>query len=48
MVRAPRTDVVAVTVGTLERALFPPERMEIDVADVGIAELVKIGERRHR
>jgi hypothetical protein len=37
MVIAPGTEVVAVT---LERAIFPPEHMEISLAGIGIEELV--------
>jgi hypothetical protein len=40
MVSAPGTEVVAVTAGTLERAIFPPEHMEIGLAGIGIEELV--------
>jgi hypothetical protein len=42
VVRAPGTDVLAVATGTLERAIFPPERMDICMARVGVEELVKV------
>ena len=40
MVRAPRADVGAVTPGTLERALVPPQRRDVGVALVGAEALV--------
>jgi hypothetical protein len=47
VVIAPATDGVALTTGTVERAIFPPERMDIGVARVGVEELVSVGEKRH-
>jgi hypothetical protein len=44
VVRPPRTDVVALTAGTLEWALLPPQRLDIGLTRVGVAEGV---ERRH-
>jgi hypothetical protein len=40
VVLAPRIDVLAVTPGTLERAIFPPERMDIGVAVFSTEKLV--------
>jgi hypothetical protein len=40
MVRAPRADVVGVTPGTLERAIFPPQRTDVGLALFGAEELV--------
>jgi hypothetical protein len=47
VVRAPGTSVVALTTGTLERTIFPPQRMDIGIAGVGMEELVEMGEHRH-
>jgi hypothetical protein len=47
VVIAPRTDGVALAPGTLERTIFPPERMDIGVAGVNVEELVEMGEHRH-
>ena len=44
MIAAPRIDIVAVTPGTVERAILPPERMDIPVAGIGVEELVEMGE----
>jgi hypothetical protein len=40
MVSPPGTEVVTVTAGTLERAIFPSEHMEIGLAGIGMEELV--------
>ena len=40
VVRALRTDVVALTPGTLEWAIFPPQRMDIGLTCFGVEELV--------
>src|SRR4029434_8876788 len=40
VVRTPGPNVVALAPGTLERALLPPERMDIGVAGVSAEELV--------
>ena len=48
VVHAPGTDVLAVTPGTLERTIVPPERVDIGVAAVSVEELVERGEYRHR
>jgi hypothetical protein len=48
VVIAPRIDVLALTPGTLERPIFPPECMDIGVAGVDVEELVEIGENWHQ
>ena len=40
VVIAPRIDVVAVATGTLQRAIFPPQRMDVGLAGVGTKKLV--------
>jgi hypothetical protein len=40
VVHAPQIDVVAVAPGTLQRAIFPPQRMDVGVAGVGTEKLV--------
>jgi hypothetical protein len=40
VVIVPGTDGVALTTGTVERTIFPPSRMDIGVARVGVEELV--------
>ncbi len=40
VVRALRTDVVALTPGTLEWAIVPPQRMDIGLTCFGVEELV--------
>jgi hypothetical protein len=47
VVRPPRIDVLAVTPGTLQGAIFPSERMDRGVACVRVAELVEMGENGH-
>jgi hypothetical protein len=47
VVIAPRTNGVALAPGTLERTIFPPERMEIGVAGINVEELVEMGEHQH-
>jgi hypothetical protein len=47
VVRPPRTDVVALTAGTLEGAIFPPQRMEIGLTRFGVEELVEMRHNRH-
>src|SRR5919197_1449202 len=42
VVRAPGTDVVALTAGTLEWAIFPPQRMDISLTSIGVEELVQM------
>jgi len=48
VVRPPRTDVVALTAGTLEGALFPPQRMDIGLTRCGVEEVVEMRHHRHR
>jgi hypothetical protein len=43
----PRADVVALAPRAVERAILPPQRMEIGVAGVGTEELMEMGEHRH-
>jgi hypothetical protein len=47
VVMAPRIDVVAVASGTLQRAIFPPQGMDVGVTLLGAEELVGIGEHWH-
>ena len=42
----PGTDVEALTAGTLERAIFPPQRMDIGLTRFGVEEVVEM--RHHR
>jgi len=41
-IHPPRIDVLALAPGTLEGPLFPPERMDIDVAAIGVEEVVDV------
>src|SRR5215471_15641638 len=47
VVRPPRTDMVALTVGTLEWTLFPPQRMDVGLARFGVEEVVEMRHNRH-
>jgi hypothetical protein len=47
VVRAPGAEGVAVTAGTVERTLLPPERMDVRLTLLGVKELVYIRENRH-
>lgn len=47
VVCAPRIDVVALAPGTLQRAIFPPERMDVGLTLVDMEELVNVREHRH-
>jgi len=38
----PRIDVLALAPGTLERVLFPPERMDVGLTVFGVEELVDV------
>jgi hypothetical protein len=42
VIRPPRIDILALAPGTLEGPIFPPERMDIDVAAIGVEELVEV------
>jgi hypothetical protein len=46
-IAAPRIDIVAVTPGTVERAILPPECMDIHVAGSDVEELMEMGEHWH-
>jgi hypothetical protein len=46
-VRAPGTNVVALTAGTWEWAIFPAQRMEIRLTRFGVEELVQMRHNRH-
>ena len=47
VVLAPRINVLALTPGALQRAIFPSERMDRGVACVSVEELVEMGENGH-
>ena len=47
VVRAPASNVVALAARTLERTVFPPERMDVRLALFGVEEVVYIREHRH-
>ena len=47
VLRTPGTDVVAVTPRTLERAIFPPQRMDIGLTRFGVEEVVEMRHNRH-
>ena len=47
MVGTPKTDVVALTVETLEWALFPPQRMDRGLTRFGVEEVVEMRHHRH-
>src|SRR5438067_13888190 len=40
VVRAPRIDVVALAPGTLQRAIFPPQRIDVGLTLVDVEEFV--------
>jgi hypothetical protein len=44
MIAAPRINIVAVTPGAVERAILPPECMDIQVVGIDVEELVEMGE----
>jgi len=47
LVRAPAANVVALAARTLQRPVFPPERMDVGLALFEAEELVQMGEYRH-
>src|SRR5262245_2554258 len=47
VIRAPRTDVVALTAGTLAWAIFPPQRMDIRLTRFSVEEVVQMRHHRH-
>jgi hypothetical protein len=40
MISTPGTNLLAVAMGTLQGAIFPPQHIDIGVASVGMEELV--------
>ena len=42
VVRPPRIDILALAPRTLKGAVFPPERMDVDLTVFGVEELVDI------
>jgi hypothetical protein len=42
MVITPGIDVLALAPGTLQRAVFLPQRMDISMAGIGVEELVEV------
>jgi hypothetical protein len=48
MVGAPGTNLGALAMGTLERAIFPAQSMEVGLTLFGMEELVYIRGNRHR
>jgi hypothetical protein len=42
VIRPPRIDLLALAPGTLQGPIFPSERMDIDVAGIGVEELVEV------
>ena len=42
VVRPPGSDVLALAPGTLERTIFPPERMDVGVTLIGVEELGEV------
>jgi hypothetical protein len=47
VVGAPRTNVVALTAGTLEGSIFPAQRMEVGLTHFGVEEVVEMRHNRH-
>ena len=47
LVRAPAANVVALAARTLQRPVFPPERMDVGLALFGVEEVVQMREHRH-
>jgi hypothetical protein len=45
--RAPAANVVALAARTLQRTVFPPERMDVGLALVGVEEVVQMREYWH-
>jgi hypothetical protein len=46
VVRAPGTDVEALTAGTLEGPIFPAQRMDVELTRFGVEEVVEMGHNR--
>jgi hypothetical protein len=47
MVHAPAANVVALAARTLQRTVFPAERMDVRLALFRVEEVVQMGEHRH-
>jgi hypothetical protein len=47
MIRPPRTDVEALTAGTLEGPIYPAQRMEVGLTRFGVEALVQMRHNRH-
>ena len=47
LVCAPLANVVALAARTLQRTIFPPERMDVGLALFSVEELVQMREHRH-
>jgi hypothetical protein len=47
MVRAPWSDVEALTAGTLEGPIFPAQRMDVGLTRFGVEEVVQMRHNRH-
>ena len=47
MVRAPWSDVEALTAGTLEGPIFPAQRMDVGLTRFGVEEVVEMRHHRH-
>src|SRR4029453_14225954 len=47
MVRAPWSDVEALTAGTLEGSIFPAQRMDVGLTRFGVEEVVEMRHHRH-
>ena len=43
----PGTNMVALTSGTLEGTIFPPQRLEVGLTRFGVEEVVEMGHNRH-
>jgi hypothetical protein len=47
VVRAPWIDIATLASGTLQRAIFPPQCVDVGLTLFGTEKLVDIGEKRH-
>jgi len=47
VVHSPWVDVLALAPRTLEGTIFPPQRMDIDVAAIGVEEVVDVCKHWH-
>jgi hypothetical protein len=47
VVRTPPSNGVALASRTLQRTIFPPQRMDVRLALVGVEELMQMREHRH-